>query len=107
MAFAQHRDPVSTGDLDDRIAALTARLPRAGTDEIVRTLGDMRAIADAQGLRAAGTVAHLIALAASAGIGRAMVAQWLPVLRDAAASGRGDAQASASYAAACSVRLAG
>lgn len=100
-------DTATDGELTSRLAALATRLPRARTAEIVGALDAVRALADARGLRAAGTVARLIAVAATAGVGRAMVAQWLPVLRDAVASGRGDAQASASYAAACSVRLAG
>lgn len=97
-----------TGDeeLSRRIAALAVRLPRADGAEIVRSLDTVRALADARGLGAAATVAHLIALAVQTGVGRGIVAGWLPVLHDAVASGRGDAQASACYAAACSVRLA-
>ena len=108
MSSTRQRGPVPlpamSASLDEHVATLAVRLPHAGIEEIVAALGEVRALADAQGLRPAGTVAHLIALAATAGVGRGMVAQWLPVLRDAAASGRRDAAAADCYAAACAIR---
>jgi hypothetical protein len=94
-------------DLTARIAALDVKAPYARACELAPDIDAIRAIAHRNGLNPAVTVAHFLDSALSRGEHGALVHGWLSVLHDAVASERQDVAACDSFAAACSVRLAG
>ena len=94
-------------DLAARIAALDVKAPYARACDLACDVDAIRAIAHRNGLNPAVTVAHFLDSALSRGEHGALVHGWLSVLYDAVASERQDVAACDSFAAACSVRLAG
>ncbi|WP_445191064.1 hypothetical protein ACT009_10640 [Sphingomonas sp. Tas61C01] len=94
-------------DLAARIAAIDVRAPYSRACELAPDVDAIRAIAHHAGLNPAVTVAHFLGSALSRGEHGALVHGWLAVLRDAVGSDRQDVAACDSFAAACSVRLAG
>ncbi|MDQ2891722.1 MAG: hypothetical protein M3R64_01360 [Pseudomonadota bacterium] len=94
-------------DLAARITALDVKAPYARACELASDVDAIRAIAHRNGLNPAVTVAHFLDSALSRGEHGALVHCWLSVLRDAVTSERQDLAACDSFAAACSVRLAG
>ncbi len=94
-------------DLAARITALDVKAPYARACELASDVDAIRAIAHRNGLNPAVTVAHFLDSALSRGEHGALVHGWLSVLRDAVTSERQDLAACDSFAAACSVRLAG
>ena len=94
-------------DLAARIAAIDVRAPYARACELAPDVDAIRAIAHRAGLNPAVTVAHFLDSALSRGEHGALLHGWLAVLRDAVVSERQDLAACDSFAAACSVRLAG
>ena len=94
-------------DLAARIAAIDVRAPYSRACELAPDIDAIRAIAHRAGLNPAVTVAHFLDSALSRGEHGALVHGWLAVLRDAVGSERQDLAACDSFAAACSVRLAG
>ncbi|TPG13658.1 hypothetical protein [Sphingomonas oligophenolica] len=94
-------------DLAARIAALDVKAPYARACELALDVDAIRAIAHRNGLNPAVTVAHFLDSALSRGEHGALVHGWLSVLHDAVTSERQDLAACDSFAAACSVRLAG
>ncbi len=93
-------------ELTRRIAALAVRAPYARVPELAAAVDEIRAIANAAGLRPAVTVTHFIAAALARGERGTTVYGWLHILADAVRVERRDAAACDSFAAACSVRLA-
>lgn len=96
-------------DLGKRIALLTQRaMLGAITDAraLASELHDIRRIAHANGLYPVAIVAHALESALARGERGPLIRGWLAMLDDAAGSDRQDADAGASFAAACSVRLA-
>ena len=90
-------------DLSHRIAALEWR---GGPRRIAAEIDTIRAIAHRAGMMPAVTVAHMLENALARGENGPLVHAWLAMLRDAVGSERQDADASATFAAACSVRFA-
>lgn len=94
-------------DLSARIAAIDVRAPYARPCELAPEIDAIRVIAHRSGLNPAVTVAHFVDYALSRGEHGALVHGWLAMLSDAVGSERQDLAACDSFAAACSVRLAG
>jgi hypothetical protein len=94
-------------DLAARIAALDVRAPYARPCELAPGIDAIRAIAHRSGLNPAVTVAHFVGSALARGQHGALVHGWLSLLTDAVACERQDLAACETFAAACSVRLAG
>jgi len=94
-------------ELAARSAALDARAPYTRASELAPDIDAIRAIAHRNGLDPAVTVAHFLGAALSRGEHGALVHSWLSVLSDAVVSERQDVEACDTFAAACSVRLAG
>jgi hypothetical protein len=94
-------------DLAARIAAIDVRAPYARPCDIATEVDAIRVIAHSNGLNPAVTVAHFLDSALSRGENGALIHGWLTILRDAVGSDRQDVQACHTFAAACSVRLAG
>lgn len=90
-------------ELNGRIAAIGGR--GASRLELAREVGAIRAIAHRTELHPAVTVAHLLDDALSRGERGPLVEDWLSLLSDAVASGRSDAAACDTFAAACAVRI--
>ncbi|MFM9827536.1 MAG: hypothetical protein ACKVOB_02170 [Sphingomonas sp.] len=96
-------------DLMRRVTALSQRAafsPGPSTADLAREIDQIRAIAQANGMYPAASVAHALESALARGERGPLVRGWLALLRDATCSDRHDADACASFAAACSVRLA-
>lgn len=94
-------------ELAARIAAIDVRAPHARPCELAPDIDAIRIIAHRNGLHPAVTVAHFVDSALSRGEHGALVHGWLSVLSDAVRGERQDLQACDTFAAACSVRLAG
>lgn len=93
-------------DLAARIAALDTRAPYARPGELAPAVDEIRSIAHRHRLDPAVTVAHFLGTTLARGERGSLVHGWLGMLRDAVASERRDLDACATFAAACSVRLA-
>lgn len=93
-------------DLTARIAALDVRAPYLRAQDLAPEIDSIRLIAHRNGLNPAVTVAHFVDSALARGERGALVHGWLAMLGDAVACERQDVSACASFAAACSVRLA-
>ncbi len=94
-------------ELAARIAAIDVRAPYARPGELAPDVDAIRIIAHRHGLNPAVTVAHFLDSALSRGERGALVHGWLSLLGEAIASDRHDVAACDTFAAACSVRLAG
>ena len=94
-------------DLASRIAAIDVRAPYARSCELAPDIDAIRVIAHRNGLNPAVTVAHFLDSALSRGESGPLVHGWLTLLADAIGSERQDVAACETFAAACSVRLAG
>ena len=94
-------------DLAARIAAIDVRAPYSRPCDIATEIDAIRVIAHSNGLNPAVTVAHFVDSALSRGEQGALLHGWLRMLGDAIASERQDVRACDTFAAACSVRLAG
>lgn len=94
-------------DLTARIAAIDVRAPYARPCELAPDIDAIRIIAHRSGLNPAVTVAHFVDYALARGERGALVHGWLAMLSDAVGCERQDVAACDSFAAACSVRLAG
>ena len=94
-------------ELASRLAAIDVRAPYARSCELAPDVDAIRVIAHRNGLNPAVTVAHFLDSALSRGEHGALVHGWLSLLGDAVASERQDLAACDTFAAACSVRLAG
>ena len=94
-------------DLAARIAAIDVRAPYSRPCDIATEIDAIRVIAHSNGLNPAVTVAHFVDSALSRGEQGALLHGWLRMLGDAIASERQDMRACDTFAAACSVRLAG
>lgn len=96
-------------ELTRRVTALSARTTLArgpSTAELAAEIDRIRAIALASGMLPAASVAHALSSALARGERGPLVRGWLAILGDAACADRNDADACASFAGACSVRLA-
>ncbi len=96
-------------ELTRRVSTLSARAaftPGPGTAELAAEIDGIRAIALASGMFPVASVAHALSSALARGERGPLVRGWLAILRDATCTDRQDADACASFAAACSVRLA-
>lgn len=107
----QHSMPgaAARDDLTRRVAALSqqAAVGRGpGIAELIAEIDRIRAIAQANGLFSVASVARALESALARGERGPLVRGWLTILADAVYSERQDADACASFAAACSVRLA-
>ncbi len=94
-------------ELASRIAAIDVRAPYARACELAPDVDAIRVIAHRNGLNPAVTVAHFLDSALSRGECGPLVHGWLTLLADAIGSERQDIAACETFAAACSVRLAG
>jgi hypothetical protein len=94
-------------ELAARIAELDVRAPYAAARDLAPGVDAIRVIAHRNGLNPAVTVAHFLDSALSRGEHGVLVHGWLSLLGDAVASERQDLAACDTFAAACSVRLAG
>lgn len=94
-------------ELAARIAELDGRTAYARASDLAPEIDAIRVIAHRSGLDPAVTVAHFVDSALSRGERGALVQGWLALLGDAVASERHDVAACETFAAACSVRLAG
>ena len=94
-------------DLASRIAAIDVRAPYTQPCELAPDIDAIRVIAHRNGLNPAVTVAHFLDSALSRGENGPLVHGWLSLLADAIGSDRQDVAACETFAAACSVRLAG
>lgn len=94
-------------DLTARIAALDVRAPYARARDLAPDVDAIRAIAHRNGLDPAVTVAHFLDSALARGEHGSLIHGWLALLSDAVSCERRDLAACESFAAACSVRLAG
>jgi hypothetical protein len=94
-------------ELAARIAALDVKAPYTRPAELAPDIDAIRALAHRNGLNPAVTVAHFLGAALSRGEHGALIHGWLSVLNDAVVCERQDVDACDTFAAACSVRLAG
>ncbi len=94
-------------ELAGRIAELDGRAARSRACELAPEVDAIRLIAHRSGLNPAVTVAHFLDSALARGEHGPLVHGWLALLSDAVASERQDVAACETFAAACSVRLAG
>ena len=94
-------------ELAARIAELDGRAGRSRACELAPEVDAIRVIAHRNGLNPAVTVAHFLDSALARGEHGPLVHGWLALLGDAVASERQDVAACETFAAACSVRLAG
>lgn len=94
-------------DLTARIAALDVRAPYARARDLAVDVDAIRTIAHRNGLDPAVTVAHFLDSALARGEHGSLIHGWLALLSDAVRCERRDLAACESFAAACSVRLAG
>jgi len=94
-------------DLSARIAAIDVKAPYSCANDLKPDINQIRLIAHRHGLNPAVTVAHFVDSALSRGEQGALLHGWLRMLGDAIASERQDVRACDTFAAACSVRLAG
>jgi hypothetical protein len=94
-------------DLASRIAAIDVRAPYTQPRDLASDVDAIRVIAHRNGLNPAVTVAHFLDSALSRGENGPLVHGWLSLLADAIGSDRQDIAACETFAAACSVRLAG
>ena len=94
-------------DLTARIAALDVRAPYARARDLAADIDAIRSIAHRNGLDPAVTVAHFLDSALARGEHGSLIHGWLALLGDAVRCERRDLAACESFAAACSVRLAG
>ena len=94
-------------ELAGRIAELDGRAGRSRACELAPEVDASRVIAHRNGLNPAVTVAHFLDSALSRGENGPLVHGWLSLLADAIGSDRQDIAACETFAAACSVRLAG
>lgn len=114
--MGRHEASVQSTDIDlsgvraelaARIAALDVKAPYTRPCELAPDIDAIRAIAHRNGLNPAVTVAHFLGAALSRGEHGALLHGWLSVLNDAVVCERQDVAACDTFAAACSVRLAG
>jgi hypothetical protein len=94
-------------DLVSRIDAVTTRIERLGTTQLLDEVDLIRSIALRHNIGPAVTVAYALREAITRGERGCMIAGWMGILRDSVACGRGDAQARDTFAAACHLRLDG
>ena len=91
-------------DLSRRVGALEWR---GGPRGLAAEIDAIRAVARRHGMMPATVVAEALEAALGRGEHGPLIHGWLTLLRDAIASERQDRAAADSYAAACTVRLAG
>lgn len=94
-------------ELDERIDSIDARTARVKIADLAADLDAIRRIALANGLIPAIVIVQTIAAALAAGERGPMIAERLSLLRDAVRCNHSHADASAVFAAACAIRLAG
>jgi hypothetical protein len=94
-------------ELTARIAAIDVRAPYLRAGEMALAVDEIRHIAHHAGLNPCVTVTHFIGAALARGERGLLVHGWLQMLRDAVGADRQDVAACETFAAACSVRLAG
>lgn len=91
-------------DLSRRVGAIDGRGEPRG---LVGEIDAIRAVARRHGMMPAAVVAEALEAALGRGEHGPLIHAWLTLLRDAIASERQDRAAADSYAAVCTVRLAG
>lgn len=94
-------------DLSMRIAIAERHAGRVAAGDLAGEIESIRRIALAAGMFPAASVAHALESAIGRGERGPLITGWLSILADAIGSERHDRDACDSYAAACSVRLAG
>lgn len=94
-------------DLAARLATIDALAAAGRAADAARDIYVLRRMAFAGGFYPAATVAHVLETALGANGRGPLIRGWLAILGDAVRSERQDARACETFAAACSVRLAG
>ncbi|CAN5436676.1 hypothetical protein BH09PSE4_BH09PSE4_20340 [soil metagenome] len=107
MAETQRELKRVQDDLAARVIAIGMRIERAPSRDLAHDLGEVRQIAQANGMFPAVTVAHALDSALARGERGPLVQGWLAILRDAVGATRTDPAACATYAAACAIRYSG
>ncbi|MBP2277943.1 MULTISPECIES: hypothetical protein [Sphingomonas] len=98
---------IAQAELAARVALTGMRAGTASTAALAAEIDAIRAAAQAYGLYPAVAVTHAIDAALARGERGPLVLGWIAILRDAVSSDRQDRSACETFAAACSVRLAG
>ena len=107
MAEPDSAIAIAQAELAARVAMVGMRASAASTAALAAEVDSIRAAAQAYGLYPAVAVTHAIDAALARGERGALVLGWIAILRDAVSSDRHDSHACETFAAACSVRLAG
>jgi hypothetical protein len=94
-------------DLVSRIDAVTQRIDRLGSSQLIDEVDLIRNLALRQNIGPAVTVAYALREAIARGERGSMIAGWLGILRDSVSCGRADPAARDTFAAACHLRLGG
>lgn len=107
MAAPDSAMAIAQAELAARVAMVGMRANVASTAALAAEVDAIRAAAQAYGLYPAVAVTHAIDAALARGERGALVLGWIAILRDAVSSDQHDRNACETFAAACSVRLAG
>lgn len=100
-------DQGQQGDLARRATLLARRIGSTSRQEIAVEVDQIRRVAIRLGMLPAAGIAQALESALARGDSGPLVTGWIAILAEAIGGDRHDAQAFDSYAALCSVRLAG
>lgn len=107
MQQAGQIDQIRQNELAQRALLLGARAATASRQHLAIEVDQIRRIALRQGMLPAASIAQVLESALARGDSGPLITGWIAILAEAIGGDRHDSAACDSYAAACSVRLAG